>query len=57
MASNIKVLDPVQGLIEYVEDIKPYHTKVIESLVEYVSQETIHVNLLEDYLLDIAIAY
>jgi len=57
MASNVKVLDPVQGLIDYVEDIKPYHTKVIESLVEYVSQETVNVNLLEEYLLDIAIAY
>jgi len=57
MASNIKGLDPVQGLVDYVNDIKPYHTKVIESLVEYVSQELVDVTLLENYLLDIEMEY
>lgn len=32
----IKQLDPIQGLIDYVEDIKPYHTKIIEVMIEYV---------------------
>lgn len=32
----IRQLDPIQGLIDYVEDIKPYHTKIIEVMIEYV---------------------
>ena len=32
----IRQLDPIQGLIDYVEDIKPYHTKIVEVMIEYV---------------------
>ncbi len=49
MASKIKILDPVQGLIDYTNDIKPYHSKVIEALIEYVGQETINVSVFEDF--------
>lgn len=34
MASNTR--DPVQGLVDFVLDIKPYHTKIMQVLVEYV---------------------
>jgi len=56
-SSSIKNLDPVQGLIDYIEDIKPYHTKVIESLVEYVGIELIDVTMLEKFLFDIDMVY
>lgn len=46
MANNfIKTLDPVQGLIDYVQDIKPYHTKVMEVLIEYVYDDTANVSM------------
>lgn len=46
--SGLKVLDPVQGLVDYINDIKPYHTKVVEVLVEYVYGEDLDVTILED---------
>ena len=36
---NIIVRDPVQGLVDYVHDIKPYHTKVVELWVEYIHSD------------------
>ena len=42
-SNNIKQLDPVQGLVDYVLDVKPFHTKVIEVLIEYVHEDTINV--------------
>lgn len=45
---GVRELDPVQGLVDYVLDIKPYHTKVIEILVEYVQEELVDVTILED---------
>jgi len=47
MASKIKILDPVQGLIDYTNDIKPYHTKVIEAVIEYIGREAIAVSVFE----------
>jgi len=57
MVHNVKVLDPVQGLIDYINDIKPYHSKIIESLVEYVGQENVDVSVLESWLLNIDLDY
>ena len=31
--------DPVEGLLGYLEDIKPYHTKILDILVEHVYNE------------------
>lgn len=45
MASNIKQLDPVQGLVSYVQDIKPFHTKIVEVLVEYVYTEGVETSI------------
>jgi len=47
--TGLKVLDPVQGLVDYINDIKPYHTKVVEVLVEYVYGEAVDINI-EEYL-------
>lgn len=32
-------IDPTEGLLLYVQDIKPYHSKVLDVLVEYVYSE------------------
>ena len=45
MTSQFKELDPVQGLVDYIEDIKPYHSKVIEILTEYVYNESIETTI------------
>lgn len=34
--------DPVQGLVDYVLDIKPYHTKILEIWVEYIHHDPIN---------------
>ena len=57
MASNIKILDPVQGLIDYVNDIKPYHSKVIEALIEYVGTDKVEVTVLEHFDFTIGLLY
>lgn len=48
MASQITI-DPVQGLVDYVLEIKPYHTKIVEVLVEYVQSEPIDVTIAESF--------
>ena len=30
------ITDPIDGLVRFVEEIKPFHSKVIEVLTEYV---------------------
>jgi hypothetical protein len=57
MTSNIKELDPVQGLVDYIEDIKPYHSKVIEILTEYVYNEAIDVTMTDSLHLQIDMVY
>jgi len=48
MPANLKELDPVQGLVDYVLDIKPYHTKIIEVLVEYIHNDPVDVTILDE---------
>jgi hypothetical protein len=43
MMARLKNLDPVQGLVDYVLDIKPYHTKIAEIIVEYVYNDNVAV--------------
>ena len=57
MATTLKILDPVQGLIDYTNDIKPYHSKVIEALIEYVGTESIEVTVLEEFEFEIGLLY
>ena len=52
-SSSGKTLDPVQGLIDYVLEIKPYHTKIMEVLVEYVHSDNVDVTIIEDFQLQI----
>jgi len=57
MAEEIKVLDPVQGLIDYTNDVKPYHSKVIEALIEYVATDFIEVVVLDTLAIDFELIY
>ena len=45
---GLRVLDPVQGLIDYILDVKPFHTKIVEVLVEYVYEEMVDLTVLEN---------
>lgn len=42
MTTTITTRDPVQGLVDYVLDIKPFHTKILEVWVEYIYNDPIH---------------
>jgi len=44
--------DPVQGLIDYILDIKPYHSKVLEVLMEYIYTDAINVSISETLEID-----
>jgi len=43
------ILDPIQGLVDYVEEIKPYHTKIVEVLIEYIHEELVDVTITENF--------
>lgn len=47
MAESDFIRDPVTGLEEFVLDIKPYHTKIIDVLVEYIYQDNMSVSILD----------
>ena len=34
-------IDPTEGLVQYVKAVKPYHTKVLDVLVEYIYSERV----------------
>jgi len=36
-------IDPTEGLVKFVTDVKPYHTKILDVLVEYVYDEKVNV--------------
>lgn len=43
--------DAVQGLVDYVNEIKPYHTKIIDVLVEYIYTDTMNVSFSESVMI------
>lgn len=45
--SYITTIDPINALIEYINDIKPYHTKIVESNVSYVTSESANISTIE----------
>lgn len=48
--------DPTEGFTQYVQSIKPYHTKILEVLVEYIYTEHISVKVAERYNWNIALS-
>lgn len=53
LINAFKRTDATAGLIEYVNTIKPYHTKIMEVLAEYVFTEPVDVTILETLCWDI----
>lgn len=52
-APGLISIDPIQGLVDYVHEIKPYHTKVFEVLFEYVYQDNVNTTVKDVMSLDI----
>ena len=42
-------VDPTDGLVEYTKSVKPYHSKILDVLVEYVYSESMSVSLSDRY--------
>lgn len=42
-------IEPTRGLVSYTEDVKPYHTKILDVLIEYVYEEKIDVTVTEKW--------
>jgi hypothetical protein len=45
----LSVIDPTEGLVQYVLAVKPYHTKILEVLVEYVYTDKVVV-IVQDHM-------
>lgn len=48
MTTTITTRDPVQGLVDYVLDVKPFHTKILEVWVEYIYNDPIHATIKDE---------
>jgi len=48
MTSTITTRDPVQGLVDYVLDVKPFHTKILEVWVEYIYNDPINATIKDE---------
>jgi hypothetical protein len=57
MALNRKQIRPVDGLVSYVLEVKPYHTKILEVITEFVHEDKFVVNVKEDYHMCINLGY
>lgn len=55
MATTIPsvAIDPVSGLVDYVLEVKPYHTKILEVLVEYIHTDCIDITIEEAFYLSL----
>ena len=38
-------IEPTQGFVEYIQTVKPYHTKILDVLVEYIYAENLSVTI------------
>jgi hypothetical protein len=49
--------NPIQGLVDFVQAQKPYHTKILEILVNYVHEDEVNVEFTEQLLTNIGIVF
>lgn len=49
--------DPIQGLIDYVNEIKPFHTKILEAVVTYAQSDDLNVSFDESLEMDITLFF
>lgn len=47
------IKDPISGIVDFTQDIKPYHTKIIEVLVDYIYEETMKASIGEEFNLEV----
>lgn len=55
-SSNNGILKPIDSLINYIRDIKPYHTKFLEIVEKYNFSEEMYVHIEENLKTEICIA-
>lgn len=55
--ATLNTRDPVQGLIDYVLDVKPYHTKILEVWVEYIYGDAVNGTIKDAMAMEIDIAF
>lgn len=48
MTTTMNTRDPVQGLVDYVLDVKPFHTKILEVWVEYIHTNRINATVSDE---------
>lgn len=46
-APGLVSIDPIQGLVNYVKDIKPFHTKIFQVLFEYVYMDRVNTTIVD----------
>ena len=55
MACDSSIFRPIDSFIKYFGDIKPYHTKILEVVEQYVFREEINVAIEETYNLEVTL--
>ncbi len=55
MACDSSIFRPIDSFIKYFVDIKPYHTKILEVVEQYVFREAIDVAMVETFNLEITL--
>lgn len=53
LINSLFKIDAAEGLVRYVEAVKPYHSKILDVLIEYVYREDINVTVKERWNTDI----
>lgn len=58
-APGLLSIDPIQGLVDYVYEIKPYHSKIFEVLFEYVYADVVKTTVTDvlELSMDLAPSY
>lgn len=54
--TTVSTTDPLESFLEYIADVKPYHTKVYEVVLEYTYSEPVNVSIAETFTVNVAIA-
>lgn len=52
-APGLLTIDPIQGLVDYVSDIKPFHTKIFEVLFEYIYTDNVNTTVVDTLVMTI----
>lgn len=47
------MLDPIQGFIQYINQIKPFHTKILEIVIKYQYIDIVNIKIIENVLINI----